>query len=138
MNDKYSDIRHIAYPLPGNRKRMAMIDRAAQFSPFAALVGYEDTIEETARLTDSRIELDENEKYILDLRQQQLLHFIERRPEIRVTYFVTDDLKEGGKYVTITGYLRSILPHCRTMTLVDGRVIALDDVFYLDSPIFQE
>ena len=138
MNDKYSDIRHIAYPLPGNRKRMTMIDRAAQFSPFAALVGYEDTIEETARLTDSRVELDENEKYILDLRQQQLLHVIERRPEIKVTYFVTDDRKEGGKYVTITGYLRSILPHCRTMTLVDGRVIALDDVIYLDSPIFQE
>ena len=138
MSDKYSDIRHMTYPLPSDRKRMSMMDRAAQFSPFAALIGYEETIEETARLTGSRIELDENEKYMLDLRQQQLLQVIEQRPEICVTYFVTDARKEGGQYVTVTGQLRSILPHCRTMTLTDGRVIPLDDVTCLDSPIFQE
>ena len=138
MSDKYNDIRHMAYPLPSNRKRMSMMDRAAQFSPFAALIGYEETIEETARLTGSRIELDESEKYMLDLRQQQLLQIIEQCPEICVTYFVTDARKDGGKYVTVTGQLRSILPHCRTMTLTDGRVILLDDVICLDSPIFQE
>ena len=138
MSDKYNDIRHMAYPLPSNRKRMSMMDRAAQFSPFAALIGYEETIEETARLTGSRIDLDESEKYMLDLRQQQLLPIIEQCPEICVTYFVTDARKDGGKYVTVTGQLRSILPHCRTMTLTDGRVIPLDDVTCLDSPIFQE
>ena len=138
MSDKYNDIRHMAYPLPSNRKRMSMMDRAAQFSPFAALIGYEETIEETARLTGSRIDLDESEKYMLDLRQQQLLPIIEQCPEICVTYFVTDARKDGGKYVTVTGQLRSILPHCRTMTLTDGRVILLDDVICLDSPIFQE
>ena len=62
MSGQYEDIIHLAYPVPSRRQRMSMIDRAAQFSPFAALVGYDDAIEETARLTDKRIELDENEK----------------------------------------------------------------------------
>ena len=73
MNKRYADIIDLPHPRPGQRSKMSMLDRAAQFSPFAALVGYEDNIEEVARLTQQRIELDENEKYILDMRQQQLM-----------------------------------------------------------------
>lgn len=138
MSDSYGDIRSIPYPFPRNRKRMSMIDRAAQFSPFAALIGYEETIEETARLTDHRIELDENEKYLLDLRQHQLLQVINQQPEVTITYFTPDEKKDGGSYITITGRLRSILPHCRTITLQDGKTIFLDDIICLNSPIFQE
>ena len=137
MSGQYEDIIHLSYPVPSKRQRMSMIDRAAQFSPFAALVGYDDAIEETARLTDQRIELDENEKYMLDIRQQHLLTLLPQRPQVTVTYFSPDDRKEGGEYVTITGRLKSILPHADTMILSDGTRICLKDVIALDSPVFQ-
>ena len=137
MSGQYEDIIHLAYPVPSKRQRMSMIDRAAQFSPFAALVGYDDAIEETARLIDQRIELDENEKYMLDIRQQHLLTLLPQRPQVTVTYFSPDDRKEGGEYVTITGRLKSILPHADTMILSDGTRICLKDVIALDSPVFQ-
>ena len=136
MNGKYEDIIHLAHPTSPSRKRMSMIDRAAQFSPFAALVGYDDAIDETARLTGQRIELDENEKYMLDIRQQHLLTLLPQRPQVTVTYFSPDDRKEGGEYVTITGRLKSILPHADTMILSDGTCICLKDVIHLDSPAF--
>lgn len=137
MSGQYEDIIHLPYPVPTKRQRMSMIDRAAQFSPFAALVGYDDAIEETARLTDQRIELDENEKYMLDIRQQHLLTLLPQRPQVTVTYFSPDDRKEGGEYVTITGRLKSILPHADTMILSDRTRICLKDVIALDSPVFQ-
>jgi hypothetical protein len=137
MSGQYEDIIHMAYPVPSRRQRMSMIDRAAQFSPFAALVGYDDAIEETARLIDQRIELDENEKYMLDIRQHHLLTLLPQRPQVTVTYFSPDDRKEGGEYVTITGRLKSILPHADTMILSDGTRICLKDVIALDSPVFQ-
>ena len=138
MSDKYCDILYMAYPLPGNRQRMSMVDRAAQFSPFASLVGFEDTIEESARLTNHRIELDENEKYMLDLYQQQLTQIIDQKPPVTITYFLPDTRKEGGQYITVTGQLRSISPHYRTLTLADGMVIPLYDVIKLESPMFSE
>jgi len=137
MTGQYEDIIHLPYPVTSKRKRMSMIDRAAQFSPFAALVGYDDAIEETARLTGQRIELDENEKYMLDIRQQHLLTLLPQRPQVTVTYFSPDDRKEGGEYVTITGRLKSILPHADTMILSDGTRICLKDVIALDIPVFQ-
>ena len=136
MTEPYEDIIHLPYPVTSNRKKMSMIDRAAQFSPFAALVGYDDAIEETARLTGERIELDENEKYILDLRQQYLLRHLEQSPDVSITYFCPDDRKSGGSYVTATGNLKNILPHADTMILSDGTVIKLQDVIRLDSSLF--
>ncbi|MBE6978328.1 MAG: hypothetical protein E7438_06835 [Ruminococcaceae bacterium] len=138
MSDKYDDIRHLPYPLPNNRKRMSMTDRAAQFSPFAALVGYEDTIEETARITDQKAILDEHEKSILDQRQRQLLQVLDQRPEVTVTYFSPDDKKEGGSYVTHSGILKAVLPHCRRILLWDGTEISMDEIIALDSAIFRE
>ena len=137
MSGQYDDIIHLSYPVPSKRQRMSMIDRAAQFSPFAALVGYDDAIEETARLTDQRIELDENEKYMLDLKQNHLQYLLPQMPLITVTYFSPDDRKEGGEYVTVTGRLKSILHHKDMMILSDGSRICLKDVVYLDSPAFQ-
>ncbi|MBQ7345331.1 MAG: hypothetical protein IJW45_04625 [Oscillospiraceae bacterium] len=137
MTGKYDDIIHLPHHTSPSRKGMSMIDRAAQFSPFAALVGYDDAIEETARLTGQQIELDENEKYILDLKQQHLLTMLPQMPQITVTYFSPDDRKDGGEYVTLTGRLKSILPHADTMILSDGTSICLKDVIRLDSPVFQ-
>ena len=138
MNRRYEDIIGLPYPRPSRRKGMPMGDRAAQFSPFAALVGYEDTLEESARLTGKRIELDESEKYMLDLIQQQLLNQIDRKPEVTVTYFVSDSRKDGGQYITVSGQLHALLPHRRCMILLDGTTIPLDDVLQLDSPILGE
>ena len=136
MTGKYDDIIHLPHHTSTYRKRMSMIDRAAQFSPFAALVGYDDAIEETARLTGQRIELDENEMYMLNIRQQYLLTLLPQMPQITVTYFSPDERKEGGEYVTVTGRLKSILPHEDTMILSDGTSICLKDVIRLDSPVF--
>ena len=138
MTGKYDDIIHMSRHVSSTRKGMSIHDRAAQFSPFAALVGYEDTLEESARLTGKRIELDESEKYMLDLIQQQLLKQIDRKPEVTVTYFVSDSIKDGGQYITVSGQLHALLPHRRCMILLDGTTIPLDDVLQLDSPILGE
>ena len=127
---------YLQRPTSPQRKMMSMVDRAAQFSPFAALVGYEDALEETARLTGQRIELDEDEKYILDLRQRKLLTHLGQMPEVTVTYFCPDERKNGGSYMTQTGHLKNILPHLDTMYLTDGTVIRLSDILSLDSPLF--
>ena len=137
MTGKYDDIIHLPHHTSPSRKGMSMIDRAAQFSPFAALVGYDDAIEETARLTGQRIELDENEKYMLDLKQRHLMALLPQMPQITVTYFSPDERKEGGEYITATGKLKSILPHADAMILSDGTSICLKDVIRLDSPVFQ-
>ena len=132
MNNGYEDIIHLPYPFPSTRKRMSMADRAAQFSPFAALVGYEETIDETARLTDHRIELDENEKEMLDIQQQQLIRQAQSQPLITVTYFCPDAHKEGGQYVAVTGNFKAILPHIGILKLTDGREIPLREIIRLD------
>lgn len=135
-NDQYEDMLHFSRPVSAGRKRMSMIDRAAQFSPFAALVGYDDVIEETARLTESHIFLDESQQELLDRKQQYLLPFLSQMPEITVTYFLPDLQKAGGRYVTITGQLKAILPHEKALILVDGTILSTQDIIELDSPIF--
>ena len=135
-NDQYEDMLHLSRPVSAGRKRMSMIDRAAQFSPFAALVGYDDVIEETARLTESHIFLDESQQELLDRKQQYLLPFLSQMPEITVTYFLPDPQKAGGQYITITGQLKAILPHEKALILVDGTILSTQDIIELDSPIF--
>ena len=136
MTGKYDDIIFLSRHVSTKRKAMSMHDRAAQFSPFAALTGYEDSLEETARPTGSRIELDEHEKYQMDMRQQRLMQMGTQQPAITVTYYVTDIYKEGGSYVTISGYLKRIQPQTNSLLMTDGTVISLQDVVRLDSPLF--
>lgn len=132
----YEDIIHLPHHISPTRPRMPLADRAAQFSPFAALVGYEDTLVETARLTDNRIELDENEKYILDMKQRYLLAHISENPEITVTFFCPDIKKDGGRYITVTGHLKTIQTDKQLLLLQDHTPIFLRDVIRLESPIF--
>lgn len=113
-----------------------MSDRAAQFSPFAALTGYDAAIRETARLTDKKLVLDEETCALLDRKQQYLCEIIAEKPEITVTYFVPDDRKDGGSYVTVTGKLRRIDFCGRLLVLSDGRSIPLDDIASLESERF--
>ena len=125
---RYHDIIGLPHPVSTQRPRMSMLNRAAQFSPFAALTGYEDTIRETARLTDTRIELDEYAKAALDARLQA----IQSNPRLFVviTYFVPDTRKAGGAYVTAEGSVRKIDRH--TVQMTDRTEIPIEDIIEIE------
>lgn len=108
MSDQYDDL----HP-------MSMHDRAAQFSPFAALVGYGDAIAETARLTDSKIELTEDETLELNANLNRLLDSLDEQPQISVTYFVPDEKKSGGKYVEKQGVVRIFDSYAQELVFMD-------------------
>ena len=122
---EYDDIIDLPRPKSAHEP-MPMGDRAAQFSPFAALTGYEDAIDETARLTDARIELSEEERAELDYRQQYLSTL--DSPTVTVTYFVSDERKTGGAYVTHTGTLKRIDELERMMVFNDGVRIPIVEI----------
>lgn len=113
MNDRmdchrYDDVINRQHPTSKKHPRMSNMNRATQFAPFAALTGYEESIEETARLTDRRIELSEYEIEELNAKLNFIQEHIKERPEVIVTYFQPDERKEGGKYLTVTGNVRWI------------------------------
>lgn len=136
MSGPYDDIINLPHPTSTKHPRMPMSDRAAIFSPFAALTGHGDAIQETARLTETRIELDEDTKAVLDLKQQILADKIDEWPEVSVVWFRPDEKKDGGQYVTTTGQLKKVDDIERTLRLVDGTTIPLDDVLELRSDCF--
>lgn len=136
--EKYEDIIHLPHHVSSKRPQMPMIDRAAQFSPFAALTGYDDAISETGRLTDKKIDLSEEEKEVLDRKQQFLLEKLDKRPALTVIYFVPDAKKSGGAYVTQSGNLKKIDAIERWMQLTDGTKIPLDDVADIESELLRD
>lgn len=142
MTGPYDDIISLPHPTSTKHPRMPLSDRAAQFSPFAALSGHGAAIVETARLTDRRIELDEDTRAELDLKQQILADKIAERPEISVVWFCPDKKKDGGQYVTTVGQLKKVDDIERVLRLADGTTIPLDDVLELRSDclrgIFQD
>ena len=137
MSRKYDDILHLPHPTSVKHPRMPVSERAAIFSPFAALSGHAGAIAETARLTDQRMELDEDTRAELDRRQSVLLEHIAEQPEVTVTWFQPDERKDGGAYVTVTGRLKRIDPVKRMLFLLDGPKIPLDDVAGIGSDYFQ-
>ena len=133
----YEDILHLPHHVSAERPHMSMLDRAAQFSPFAALVGYEDIIDETARLTSPKRELDEAEKAELDRRIGFLAARLREKPVVTVEHFVPDTLKSGGAYEFKSGTLVRISPEKKTLTLADGTAIRFDDVVGIESELFR-
>lgn len=133
MMKKYDKIITLPHHVSSKRSPMTRINRAAQFSPFAALTGYEDAVYETARLTDAKIELTEDSRAELDRKQQRLMELIVEHPSVTVTFFVPDERKVGGSYRTITAPLRGIDPVERVLRLNDGSRIPLDDILDLQS-----
>ena len=128
----YDDIIDLPRPKSAHEP-MPMSDRAAQFSPFAALTGYEDAIDETARLTDARVELGESAVEELERKLAVLAARISERPEITVTYFVPDGRKEGGAYMTRTGALKRIDELERALVFADGARIAVGDIISVET-----
>ena len=123
----YEDILHLPYPRPSKRARMSMIERAAQFAPFAALTGFDSAITETARLTEQKAELDESEKARLD-EALCSLSGVSGCQEVTVTYFVSDLRKEGGRYEQTTSCIQKVDTYHRRLVLTNGQSIALDDI----------
>ena len=138
MTDPYDDILHLPHPTSKRHPRMPIVDRAAQFSPFAALTGHKPPIEETARVTDRRIELDEDAKEQLDQTLQLLLERIDEQPEITVTWFSPDKKKAGGQYHTATGKLKRIDIQESRLILTDGTQIPLEDLLRIRIESFQD
>ena len=106
MKGKYDDIINLPHHVSTKRPQMSMQDRAAQFSPFAALTGYDAAVKEAARLTDSRTELSDDELSILNIKFQILLEHLREKPNVSFTYFKPDAKKSGGKYVTLRGIVK--------------------------------
>ena len=137
MNDytnehKYDDILNMPHHVSSTRPHMSMHDRAAQFSPFAALVGYDDAVKETARLTNEKQELTADK--IADLNQKIafLTENADERPEITIEYFIPDEKKTGGKYVTLSGNFRRIDEYNHNMVFTSGEEIPLNDIFDIE------
>ncbi len=138
MSGPYDDIINLPHHVSKTRPQMSMWDRAAQFSPFAALTGYDAAIKETGRLTDEKIDLGEEEKEVLDRKLRFLMKKLSERPALTVTYFVPDEKKSGGAYVTKMGRLKKIDGLSRRIQLTDGTKIPLDDILEIESELFQD
>ena len=128
MTDNYDDIKHLTRPQYDDLHPMSVHDRSAQFSPFAALVGYDDAVAETARLTDSRDELTEDEITKLNANLNRLLDSLDEQPEISVTYFVPDERKSGGRYAEKVGVVRIYDSYANELVFTDGVRIAVTDM----------
>ena len=124
----YDDILQLSRPVSERRAKMSRYDRAAQFSPFAALTGFEDTIRETGRLTEQRTEPDEDEKQVLDQQMQALLAVMDTQPKVQVKWFCRDERKAGGSYVTATGHVKKVDEYSGQLIFTDGRRIPLEEI----------
>ena len=134
---KYDDIIHLPHHTSSKHPRMTLYNRAAQFSPFAALTGHEDAIMETARLTQAQIELDEDMRVRLDEKLQILRAHNDMKAMVSFTYFVADGLKSGGKYITHNGSVHYIDTYHQRVIMSDGTIIPMDNIVDINGSIFE-
>lgn len=135
MDNNYDDIINLPRP-ESYRPKMSALDRAAQFSPFAALTGYDAVIRETARLTERKTQLDESEKAVINGKLQMLNDFLDEKPEVTIVYFAPDSMKNGGEYVCATGVVRRICTSSREIIFDDGRTVPIDEIYDVESSLF--
>ena len=137
MTGPYDDILHLPHPTSKRHPRMPIVDRAAQFSPFAALTGYDAAVRESARVTEQRIELDEGVKAELNARLNCILEHLPEHPQVSITYFMPDEKKSGGAYRTVTGAVRKLDGFAKTLTLVDGTVVPVEEMIHVEGNLFE-
>ena len=135
-DNPYSDIIDMPHHVSKDRPHLSMHQRAAQFSPFAALVGYEDVIEETRRQTDLKRELDETEKAELDRKLSVIAAHLTERPIVVIEYFVPDKTKTGGEYVFKSGTVAKILQVQKKIVLGDETEIRIEDIADISGELF--
>lgn len=133
----YDDIIDLPHHVSETHPPMSRADRAAQFSPFAALTGYDAAVRETARVTERRIELDEGVKAELNARLNCILEHLPERPQVSITYFMPDEKKSGGAYRTVTGAVRKLDSFAKTLTLVDGTVVPMEEMVHVEGNLFE-
>ena len=136
MKDLYEDIINLPHHVSKTRPQISMIDRAAQFSPFAALTGYDAAIKETGRLTDEKIEMDEEALNILNMKFQLLVDSLADEPEITFTYFKPDERKAGGAYIDVTGKVKKVDDFERLIVMQNGTKMPMDDILNIEGEIF--
>ena len=129
----YADIIDLPHHVSKRHPHMSMEKRAAQFSPFAAMVGHDAAIRETARFTEEQMELTEDEKAIIDDKLQTIQAHIKEQPEITVTYFQPDEKKSGGAYVTVIGFAKKIDGVSKLLLLQDDKAIPIKDIQLLQN-----
>ena len=134
MSGKYDDIIDLPHPTSQNHPRMSLHDRAAQFSPFAALTGLDAALRETARLTDQRITLDEYEQAALDETLQTVRDALTKKehPTVEVCYFVPDTRKPGGAYCTVTGVVKKMAEFEGLLIMADGTEVPMGEISVLE------
>ena len=132
--EKYGDI--IDYPYEKQKLGgMPLLERAAQFAPFAALNGHGAAIAETARYTEKRRELDEEEKELLDMKLAALREYLPLEPQVSITYFQADGKKQGGRYITVECILAKVDSYHQQLITTAGLVIHLQDIVTVDANI---
>ncbi len=138
MSGKYDDIINLPHHVSSTRPHMPISDRAAQFSPFAALTGYGAAIKETARITQKKQCIDEQFREEIISRLQMLLETLSARHEVSITYFVPDKKKEGGEYFTITGCLEKFNEFEQVIIMTGGMKISVPDIIAVKGAVFEE
>ena len=132
----YDDIINLPHPVSKKHPQMPMKNRAAQFSPFAALNGHGAAIRETLRKTEPQRELGESDREILDKKLTCLREHLAERPEVTVTYFLKDSKKEGGKYIDISGVIKKMDFYYGLLVMEDGTKIRLEEIHELTAKLF--
>ena len=133
----YDDIINLPHHVSKRHPQMSPMNRAAQFSPFAALTGHDAAIQETARQTDSFTELDEDRKRQLNEQLWFIRENLEQKPECEITYFQPDEKKNGGIYVTIHGKIRKIDEYGHQIIFTDGTAIPIEHLFSIQGKLFR-
>lgn len=134
---KYDDIINMPRHISKTRPQMSLYNRSAQFAPFAALTGYEERVKETARLTDTKIEIDDGLRNILNMKLNIISEHLKEKPEITITYFIKDNKKSGGKYSTLKCIIRRIDLVNQEIILYDRSVIKLDDIINISGNLIE-
>ncbi len=133
---KYDDMIGLGHHISRTHPPMARIKRAAQFAPFDALAGFGAAIKEAERETGEKKELSEDEIYMINARLAVIQHHIKEQPNIAVTYFLPDNKKAGGRYVTVSGNIRKLDGTGHQIIMADGTSIPIDDVRFIEGRLF--
>ena len=133
MKNPYEDLLHLPHPTSLRHPRMSMTARAAQFAPYAALTGYGELVDETARQTQSRIELDELALAALDRTLRALAARANKKPQAAITYFEPDARKAGGAYRFVTGCVAQVDEVRRRVRMADGTIIPIDEIIEIET-----
>ena len=136
MSENYDDIIDLPHHVSATRPQISMMDRAAQFSPFAALTGYDAAIKETGRLTDQKVEMDAEALNVLNMKFQILIDRLVEEPEVTFIYFKPDERKDGGAYIDVTGIVKKVDKFERLIVMQSGTKIVMDDILNIEGKIF--